>query len=847
MNKTSLLALCLLLGTQVAGAEGITSNAHYDDLIRKARSGDTAPALEYLRQHVQEQTKQQQEDHIVIASWAGRDSEVLDAYTHMQDTSTLSAPILASVARAYRNTRDYEHAAALYRRAQVAAPNDPQWVMGEMLVMADGKRGRDAIARGRPWLGKLSSQDEARMRAVMAYAWLSVNERYDALYDGHQAFMLEHPGPFDRDVLERYGQTLTRAEMPFASLEVDAGLTPVQRLQKQANEMALQVRMSRTGGRQDAEHFVVPDELLSRYHSLLSQCERTPGSEGIARQMRIDRMGAYEARALHKHVIAEYEQLREGGPIPPYAEVWVAQAYLALHQPSEASELFKDVVAHTSPKDDHWAEDNSNYVRSLLEANRPVDARKAMDALLPTVPKVHWAINYPLPLANEEWLTTQLLDVDVMQANGDERKAFDKSQRLCEWAPSQTSPCLEYGSHFDAQQRPRAAEREYLIAQAGLPRSQSVEAAQLTNALNLREWQHADAMREGLKQRFREELSTRPALRQNDVAHMAELQLSVSKGHSHSHGGDTGNPLRGNDDLSIGASLYSPRFGDHWRAYMGTDYVSGDFGSVEKGNAAETDHGRWQRIGVEYTDRNTVATLEASTQRYGDVGQQAGARITADRDINDSWHYGGAYSFRATDTPLRARAQGIWANQGDVHASWTPSNRTRVQLSLSPWRFSDGNWRWQSALNGSQRLWTWPHARLDGLFTLTGSRNSLTHIAGDGNGSGAASAGYYSPKQDLSIMPGLKLTNTLYRHYDSQWEHYIDLGVGRYDERYVWRDASGDHERHDNTPLWMVRYGHDIQFNDVLSAAASVQLIHQSYDSVGEQDVQLMLDVNYRF
>ena len=849
MNKTSLLALCLLLGPQIAKAASIVPDAHYDDVVRKARSGDTAPALEYLKQHVKEQTEQQQEDHIVIASWAGRDNEVLDAYARVQNKEALPPPTLAAVARAYRNTRDYEHAAALYRRAQQQAPDDPQWVMGEMLAMADGKHGRDAVARGRPWLSKVSVQDEARLRSVMAYAWLTVGERFEALHEVHQAFMLEHPGPFDRDVLERYGQVLSRAELPMGALEVDAQLTPVQRLQKQADEMALQVRMSHTGGRQEADRFVAPDELISRYHSLLSQCERTPGAEGIAHQMRVDRMGAYEARDMHRQVIAEYELLNREGRIPPYAEAWAAQAYLALHDSGKASELFKNVVAHETPKDTHWTEDNQNHIRSLLEDDRPGDARQAMKALLPTIPKLHWSINYPLPEVNDGWLSTQMLDVEVMQANGDERKAFARSLRLCQIAPAQTSPCVAYGEQLDEQGRHRDAERQYLIAQSGMPRSQSVETAQLVNALNLREWQHADVLSEGLKQRFVDDEGLRPALRQNDIAHMAEFQLSAMKGHSHSHGGSasTGNPIRGNDDLQIEGTLYTPRFGDHWRAYLGTNYASGDFGGTE--DEKTTDHGRWQRIGAEYTDRNTVATVEASSQRYGHVGQQPGARISLDRDINDSWHYGAFYSFRTTEAPLRARSQGIWANQSEVHASWTPSSRTSVLLSLSPWRFSDGNWRWQSSLSGSQRLWTWPHARLDGLLAISGSRNSQTHIAhNEGVTPDLTGTDYYSPKRDLSIMPGLRLTHALYRHYDRQWEHYLELGAGRYYEHYTWCESKSDcHNRHDNTPLWMARYGHDIQLSDVLNVGASAQVTRQSYDGVSERDVQLMLDMNYRF
>lgn len=130
MKKTPFLALCLLLSTQSAVAASTSeSGDRYDELVRQARSGNTAPVLAYLKRNVKTQTPQQQEDHIVIAAWAGKDQEVINAYAQVHARATLAPSTLGSAAKAYRNLGEYARAAELYREAQMRAPEDRQWVL----------------------------------------------------------------------------------------------------------------------------------------------------------------------------------------------------------------------------------------------------------------------------------------------------------------------------------------------------------------------------------------------------------------------------------------------------------------------------------------------------------------------------------------------------------------------------------------------------------------------------------------------------------------------------------------------------------------------------------------------
>ena len=856
MNKSFLLALSLFASASASAAV----DTQYDDLVRLARTGDTAPVLQYLKQHESSQSLQQREDNIVIASWAGLDQDVMAAYARYPQSERLAPDVLATVARAYRNEGQYGQAAALYRKAQQQAPNDPQWVMGEMLVLADDDKGVQASALGMPWLDRLQGKPLAQMRTVMAYALLASGERYEALHQMERAFVTEYPGDFEPELRERYGQVLTRGEMPMAALSMDAGLTPLQRLQKQSDEMALRVRVATVGSRQESERFQATDEALARYASLLKQCDMTPGAEGIARQMRIDRLGLYEGRGMSQRVVSEYDALAAQEEVPAYAKVWVARSLLKLRQPEQAERIMAEAIkAAEGSSSSPWVAGRMLHAEALTQCDRISEARTEIERVMPLIGQYRWVINYPRTEIDPSWLALHEKQASLLGSQARKDDALAHSETLCRLHLNTPGACVQLADMYLGYGWPRRSEQRLKLVEGLAPRAPEVEQSQAYTALALREWHQADLLVADVAQRYPEEDSVRRLVRTNDIAHMAEFQLSAGRGHSHSHGQEEGgNPVRGNNDHQLEATLYSPRFADHWRVFTGIDYTSGDFGTDADDHSA-TDHNRWQRLGVEYSDRDTVATLEASRQHYrpakredGDsstLKSRTGIQLSIDRDVSDSWHYGAAYAFRTTDTPLRAQVKGIWSTQGEVHARWTPSDETSVSLSLSPRHSSDGNWRWQSSLSGSQRLWGWTYGRLDGLLTVSGTRNSLTHIAHPSDVTpNRTGPDYYSPKQDIVIMPGLRLTHSLYRRYDRQWEHYLELGAGRYYEDYTWCDSATEcHTRHDNTPLWMARYGHNVQLSDVLSVGASAQVSRQSYDSVSEREVQLMLDMNYRF
>lgn len=809
MHKTFLLTLFLLISS---GRIQAATNTDYDDLVRRARAGDTAPVLAFLSQHERDQSLQQREDHIIIASWAGYDQDVLTAYARYPQSSRLSPAVLASVARAYRNLGRCDEAAALFHKAHLLEPDDPQWVMGEMLALSDAAKGAQAVALGRPWVERLNGRLQADMRTVLAYALLSDGARYEALYEMDRAFAVEFPSTFGGELLERFGQVLTRGELPLGALEVDAGLTTVQRLQKQADEMALRVRLVGVDSRREAERFQSVDELLARYASLMQQCAQTSGAEGIARQMRVDRLGAFEARAMPKMVVSEYDALRVEGEIPPYARIWVARALLRLRQPMRAEAIMASALKD-SPDAATWVDGHALRAQALSESHRIDESRRELEAIMPLVGRYRWVLNYPATELSMQWMSLQINHAGLMNEMARNRDAQVRAAELCRYHADSIDPCITLSDIYRVNGWPRRAEQQLKLTESTAPRALLLEQSQGYTALSLREWHQGDLLTDDLTQRFPEDPGVQRLARANQVAHMAELRMFGGPTHSSSV-----SRVRGSHSLAMESTLYTPRFHDNWRLFAGEAYSSSDFED-------ENGHGRWQHAGVEYSGRDVLITAGTSYQQFSSQGHEQGYRLSFDYDLNDVWHWGALAARRSTEAPLRARIQGIDANQYQVHGQWTPDDQHTVQLSYTQWRYSDSNRRGQVGLFGTQRLWASTNLRLEGLLGIDAGRSLLSD-----------NLAYYSPKSDVGVLPALRLTHDIYTFYENQWSQSLELGAGR-----SWQSGES------SAPMLLAHYGQRLKMNDVLELGATLGWERQAYDGNREQDLQLSLDLDYRF
>lgn len=142
----------------------------YDALIIQARNGNFTPALTQLRQlPAERQTPGQISDHLVIAGWAGQDAEVLKVYEAQGQNRNLTAQALATVARTYRNQKQWARAEAVYRKALLREPNNVDLQLGLALTQADGGKTNEAVQRARALVAGKPDDPNRRMEIGRAH------------------------------------------------------------------------------------------------------------------------------------------------------------------------------------------------------------------------------------------------------------------------------------------------------------------------------------------------------------------------------------------------------------------------------------------------------------------------------------------------------------------------------------------------------------------------------------------------------------------------------------------------------------------------------------------------------
>ncbi|PZX34716.1 Membrane protein [Cupriavidus phytorum] len=791
------------------------ADSDYDALIRRARAGDYAPALTMLRERVARAPLDQRAawDRIVIAGWAGRPDEVLEAYGNLGQTRAMPPEVLAAVAGALRDQRRWDEALARYREGRQRFPAQAVFALGEVKVLADSGQAAEAVALGQALVQREPAAVDSRL--ALAYAQARAGEPYAALFEVDQAYLR---APRRADVVREYVGALQRAGLPEAALRV-AGEHPElfdqrARLALELDAAAELVRLADMPTRTEAERFAIADRALARYDALLPALQALgPPAAPQLRRARIDRLAALHARVRMQDVVNEYEALRaEGVEIPAYALGDVAAAYLYLRQPEQAAPLFRQVRdaypqgldAETRLK----AQTGLYYAHAEAEAFDP--AAQAVAQASTEQPRWRWVRGQPMRQPNDLWLQAEQTATRAdLQADATE-SAQQKLEDLVRKAPGHSGLRAALADVYRARGWPRAAEGELKLAETLTPRSLPVEVQQGHAALDLQEWRQAELLRDDTLARFPEDLTARRLDREWQVHNKAELRIEGYRGLAND------SAVVGNGNFGIEAVLYTPPINYDWRAFGGIGYATGRF------DEGRVDY-RWARAGAQWRVRDLTVEGELSLHGYGQ-GARQGGRIAADYDIDDRWRVGASAALRSTGTPLQALKHGIYADTVQAYARWRRSEASEWMLTVAPSRFSDGNDRLEAGVSGVQRFYTAPHLKADLLVDLWASRNSR------------ADTPYYNPRSDLTVLPSVRLTHMLYRRYETVWEQQFLAGTGAYSQRGFGTGA-----------ILLVGYGQRFRTNDVFEVGATVTGTSRPYDGQRERELRIVFDMTYRF
>lgn len=791
------------------------TSASYDTLIREARNGHYQPALSMLSQRLHDAPADRRVllDYILVSDWAGHSRQVVDAYEAAGSPANLPAQPLAAVARAYRNTQQWDKAIALYREGQRRFPSQQGFTLGHIMTLADAHRFDESVAMGRKLVARNSGSADSHL--ALGYAYQLSGQSYLSLDEATKAYSL---APGKAYVVQAYVQALQAARLPQAALRVAEAhpgvIKPAETRSLQGDVAAQLTRVATTPTRGEADRFKLADQALAMYDKLIAEWKKLgPVAHGDVVRAEADRLQALHARERMKDVVTSYEaMLAQGETVPDYVLGDVAAAYLALRQPEKAQALFQRALATPSGTDNPNVKlaNQTGLFYALTESGQFDRANAELNKAVSEQPV--WLYKKGDPLRQPNNLK---LDADLTRAlgylyEGDSLKAQARLDHMVNTAPDNTRLRAARAEVYRARDLPRHAERDLKIAETESPRSIDLEVGQAETALDLQEWHQAKLLRDDVVKRAPEDLSVQRLDREWNVHNMSELRVTAGRGIS------TDSPVQGSHDWNIDSVLYSPPIDENWRAFAGAGYSWGDF---QEGSGSY----RWMRAGAEWRSRDVTAQAEVSGNSFG-YGLRTGAALSASIDLDDHWQVGGGAALLSRDTPLRALKHDITSNSLNTYVRWRADDRREWTFSFTPSHFTDGNTRMEADLTGRERLYTAPRLKVDALLDLSASHNTLD------------TAQYFNPKSDLTVLPALQFTHVLYRRYETAWEQRFLVGAGTYSQQHY---GTGG--------IFTLGYGQRFRYNDVLDTGFMITGTSRPYDGQRERDFNIVVDMTYRF
>ena len=323
-------------------------------------------------------------------------------------------------------------------------------------------------------------------------------------------------------------------------------------------------------------------------------------------------------------------------------------------------------------------------------------------------------------------------------------------------------------------------------------------------------------MSDSLVQAYPDNSNVRRVARAMDVHNMAELRVQAEYDFAPMN---TFTAINGGQAYGFGAQVYSAPIDYNWRIFAG-EFFSHQAEPFNSGSvsASRTD------VGVEYRNGNTTASLSPTYNHYHD-SERVGGAVDVTENLNDNWTVAAGGELFSAATPLRALNGGITSNFLGAHATWAKDESQSLRFGGDLQPFSDDNFR--SALDAeyTQRLWTAPEWRINGLVNGAESQNTKDE-----------NRPYYNPSRDLIGLVGAQAINTLYQRYSTLWQHSLTITPGAYWQQHYGTDAA-----------LRIRYEQRLFLNDTFEIGAGVNYSHQSYDGNSEDDVGVTLDALERF
>jgi biofilm PGA synthesis protein PgaA len=504
---------------------------------------------------------------------------------------------------------------------------------------------------------------------------LAAGDRFGALRAYANARQL---GPEDGAATAAMSGILMGLNAPYAAaalrLEADLGI--------EAAEAAAMVRWGRDlVPPEPARRFERTDAALARLEELIRKASATasPG-RGLLLRLRRDRVVALRNRERWNDAVEGAAALRaDGDVLPPYVREAEADSLLALRHPEQALKAYAEVLA-ADPRNKN-AREGLFFAQVEKEdfdtAFATVDsmAREEAPAIrLPAIPDPH---------PNPDWLDAQVLAGLGRDYAGMDSEAWKRLQPLAEGAPALAYLRSALGTVAADRGWPRRADEEIEIAAELAPEDRGIQIALAESCLRRKRFREARKRAEQLNVLYSRDAAVQRLQREVAAEQGVELQFNaetvVESGAA---------PDRPGSSFETSARLYSPPFGETWRAFAAFDY---SFAKPPEGFVQRIRYGAGAE--VQWPD----FTLEAIAWNNGGTLSRGGASLAGTWEATDQWSFSGNGELFAAETPLRAVLHGITANEASFRTSYAGNESLAVSAGMGALWFSDGNQRVQGS------------------------------------------------------------------------------------------------------------------------------------------------------
>lgn len=808
--------LCFLLGLSATGiAHAAIPQAEYDSVIRSARDGQAASAVEKLT--VWHNTYRDDQkilyDLVVVLGWAGDYNAALAYYEQLLKPDT-PVYVLKSLGNSANKMARWDDAEKAYRLVLRTTPDDHEAHAGLVDAMFGQKRPDDALAYVQEFLPKFTSgytTKNVQMIALLGSVHTRRSEHLLAANTYQNAVRLD---PQSRAAFRNYVFALDAAGMHYL-----AARTADRKLEWFSAEEQRQIAHAVAGqtvnfGQSQLNvdyrqpRFATTDASLSENQQVTDQFGEKPVTQ-------FDRMIALRDRQQMSEVVELYQSLKASGvAIPPYAKAAAADAYLYLEQPEAARDLYLSAIEEARAGDvatlDAW---QSGLTYAYSESEQHNLAQATADRLYQTTPAFSNAGIPGVEAQNDDYPSGAVLPVLVRMYADRLKEAERRLAVLRQDAPFNQQIRGAYADLRMSRGHPRAALGEYQLIQVDYPKAVEPQTGRGNALLALNQFTEAKQVLPALQRDYPENKDVQNFARQIDIYDRPYLEVTSTFG--------KGGGIAGAESV-VEARLYSApltnSLGDPYRVFS---HISHSDGDINQGSSNGSKVGR-SRIGVGLDYRVRDLNLAAEVNRAIESANRTGAAFEMTKDFSDTWQMQFAADSNVNDLAAAAYNNDVTAQRLTAGLTWRQNESRRIDGELSNTRFSDNNRRDAATLAWTERWWSGPVFKLDSILGLATSRNS------------ASNAVYFNPSSDKEATATLVAEWTTWRRYRRSMIQQVQVFGGRY-----WQEgfASGATSG--------AQYGHAWAIDDVFTVSYGIGTGKHPYDGVQERRDYGYLNLNW--